>query len=53
MLKRAQHDKKKNVILNQVLNLFQDLAILGIWKRIYVSENLPSPLLPACATGKR
>jgi hypothetical protein len=27
MLKRVQHDKKKYVIPNQVLNLIQDLSI--------------------------
>jgi hypothetical protein len=38
MLKRVQHDKKKYVIPNQVLNLIQDLPIsesrLWKWQRI-------------------
>ena len=44
MLKRVEHGKKKYVIPNQVLNLFQDLTDFGTWKKAYISENLPSPL---------
>jgi hypothetical protein len=51
MLKPVEHGKKKYVIPNQVLNLFQDLSISELGRRHIFQKISPHPSLPNPAEG--